>query len=231
MPSPGAHGHYPVRSPERVARAAGPLFHRPETLPDQQEHPGHGAVRAHDVCSIRPSPSSTSSCRNLMIYFDAELQRRLMPLFHYSLRPGGVLLLGTSETVGRRTRCLRRMSKSRLYRRSDEASHRAASISRSTPSVIAPGNQGVERVAPNPHTNLQRRPTRCCCRCFRLLPSSSSQGDIVYISGQPGSTWSPRPAKPTGTSTPWCARRCARGLGRPAAGTAEQEPVNCMSAA
>jgi len=41
------------------------------------------------------------ACRNLLIYLDAGQQRRLMPLFHYRLRPGGVLLLGTAETVGR----------------------------------------------------------------------------------------------------------------------------------
>lgn len=40
------------------------------------------------------------SCRNLMIYLTAELQRKLVPLFHYSLRPGGFLFLGTAETVG-----------------------------------------------------------------------------------------------------------------------------------
>ena len=39
-------------------------------------------------------------CRNLLIYFNAALQRRLVPLFHYSLRPGGMLVLGGSETVG-----------------------------------------------------------------------------------------------------------------------------------
>jgi two-component system CheB/CheR fusion protein len=41
------------------------------------------------------------SCRNLMIYFTAPLQQRLLPLFHYALRPGAVLQLGESETVGR----------------------------------------------------------------------------------------------------------------------------------
>ncbi len=41
------------------------------------------------------------SCRNLLIYLTAPLQRRLLPLFHYSLRPGGLLLLGSSEAVGR----------------------------------------------------------------------------------------------------------------------------------
>ncbi|WP_084813679.1 chemotaxis protein CheB [Desulfogranum japonicum] len=40
------------------------------------------------------------SCRNLLIYLSAELQKRLIPLFHYALNPGGHLFLGTSETVG-----------------------------------------------------------------------------------------------------------------------------------
>jgi two-component system CheB/CheR fusion protein len=41
------------------------------------------------------------SCRNLMIYFGSKLQERLLPTFHYSLNPGGILLLGTSENIGR----------------------------------------------------------------------------------------------------------------------------------
>jgi two-component system, chemotaxis family, CheB/CheR fusion protein len=40
------------------------------------------------------------SCRNLLIYLGSELQRKLIPLFHYALKPGGVLFLGTSEGVG-----------------------------------------------------------------------------------------------------------------------------------
>jgi len=39
-------------------------------------------------------------CRNLLIYLDSEIQRRLIPIFHYVLKPGGLLLLGSSETVG-----------------------------------------------------------------------------------------------------------------------------------
>ena len=41
------------------------------------------------------------SCRNLLIYLEPELQNRLLPLFHYSLKPGGILFLGTSETIGK----------------------------------------------------------------------------------------------------------------------------------
>ncbi len=43
------------------------------------------------------------SCRNLLIYFGSELQEKLLPTFHYSLREGGLLLLGTSENTGRST--------------------------------------------------------------------------------------------------------------------------------
>jgi two-component system CheB/CheR fusion protein len=40
------------------------------------------------------------SCRNVLIYFGAALQRKILPMFHYGLRPTGFLLLGSSETVG-----------------------------------------------------------------------------------------------------------------------------------
>lgn len=40
------------------------------------------------------------SCRNLLIYLNADLQKKLIPLFHYALKPGGMLFLGASETVG-----------------------------------------------------------------------------------------------------------------------------------
>jgi two-component system, chemotaxis family, CheB/CheR fusion protein len=40
------------------------------------------------------------SCRNLLIYLDTPLQKKVMPLFHYILRPDGVMLLGTSESIG-----------------------------------------------------------------------------------------------------------------------------------
>ncbi len=40
------------------------------------------------------------SCRNLLIYMSGNLQKKLIPLFHYALNPEGVLFLGTSETIG-----------------------------------------------------------------------------------------------------------------------------------
>jgi len=41
------------------------------------------------------------TCRNLLIYLEPAAQNTLLPLFHYSLKTGGILLLGTSENIGR----------------------------------------------------------------------------------------------------------------------------------
>ncbi|MEH1901292.1 MAG: chemotaxis protein CheB [Nostoc sp.] len=41
------------------------------------------------------------SCRNVLIYLDETLQKRILPIFHYSLKPTGFLLLGTSESTGK----------------------------------------------------------------------------------------------------------------------------------
>ncbi len=40
------------------------------------------------------------SCRNLLIYFGLELQKAIIPLFHYALKDNGILFLGKSESVG-----------------------------------------------------------------------------------------------------------------------------------
>ncbi|WP_338421991.1 CheR family methyltransferase [Nostoc flagelliforme] len=41
------------------------------------------------------------SCRNVLIYLGETLQKRILPIFHYSLNPTGFLLLGTSESTGK----------------------------------------------------------------------------------------------------------------------------------
>ena len=57
-------------------------------------------------------------CRNLLIYLDPEMQKKLIPLFHYSLNPGGVLFLGSAETIGAFTDLFAPLAgKTRFYRR------------------------------------------------------------------------------------------------------------------
>lgn len=55
----------------------------------------------HNVMTDPPfSRMDLISCRNLLIYMEAGLQKQIIPLLHYALRPGGYLVLGSSETVG-----------------------------------------------------------------------------------------------------------------------------------
>ena len=43
------------------------------------------------------------SCRNMLIYFDSQLQERIVPILHYALKPNGFLVLGESESIGKFT--------------------------------------------------------------------------------------------------------------------------------
>ena len=60
------------------------------------------------------------SCRNMLIYLEAGLQSKLLQLFHYSLNPGGCLLLGSSESIGTASNLFTPLSgRSRIFRRLD----------------------------------------------------------------------------------------------------------------
>ncbi|WP_239691866.1 CheR family methyltransferase [Hymenobacter coccineus] len=54
----------------------------------------------HDVNKDAPfTKLDLLCCRNLLIYLNADLQKNLLPVFHYALRPGGILFLGPSENL------------------------------------------------------------------------------------------------------------------------------------
>jgi two-component system CheB/CheR fusion protein len=58
----------------------------------------------HDLTSDPPfSQMDLVSCRNVFIYLSSSLQLRVLPDFHYSLKPSGLLVLGSAETVGSRS--------------------------------------------------------------------------------------------------------------------------------
>jgi two-component system CheB/CheR fusion protein len=60
------------------------------------------------------------SCRNLLIYLDSEAQGQVFPIFHYALKPGGYLLLGSAESVGQQTHMFSVVDKkARLFQRTE----------------------------------------------------------------------------------------------------------------
>lgn len=151
----------------------------------------------HDVILDPPfTRLDLLACRNLLIYFDASLQRRLVPLFHYSLRPGGVLVLGTSETVGRAQALFTPLhGKSRIYRRSDNGLangdvdfpvHRRAALP-STAHVTPP-----PLIPPNLQTLADELLLRTHTPAAVLV---NEAGDIVYINGHTGRYLEPAAGK------------------------------------
>ena len=62
------------------------------------------------------------SCRNLLIYMETALQRKVLQLFHYALNPNGFLLLGQSESVGAQAELFALRDKSaKLYQKKSVA--------------------------------------------------------------------------------------------------------------
>ena len=157
----------------------------------------------HDVILDPPfTRLDLLSCRNLMIYFDAALQRRLMPLFHYSLRTGGVVLLGSSETMGRFNHLFVTLeSKLRLYLRQDNvAGSNPDFMMKSLPPLTRAKKDHAMPPLTAPETpvvdSLQTAADRVLLQVY--APAAvvvNNAGDIVYISGRTGKYLEPAAGK------------------------------------
>ena len=97
------------------------------------------------------------SCRNLMIYLGTVLQKKVLHTFHYSLRPGGYLMLGTSETIGSSADLYGLVDKkNKIYLKKSVATRQAYDFS--TPPYLAqlPVLEPVEAGRQSPALNLQQ---------------------------------------------------------------------------
>ena len=57
-------------------------------------------------------------CRNVLIYMDTRLQKKLLSMFHYALKPQGILLLGHAESIGHHSELFSLMDKKhRIFRK------------------------------------------------------------------------------------------------------------------
>ena len=127
------------------------------------------------------------SCRNLLIYLDAELQSRVIPLFHFALKPDGILFLGNSENVSRHTDLFAAIdSRSRIFRRRETGTRIlpdfpfAAPDRRSGPAVIT-----EERARPNGVT-LTRRAERLAERYAPAYVITDTAYNVLHFSGRTG---------------------------------------------
>lgn len=140
-------------------------------------------------------------CRNLLIYFDSNLQRRLLPLFHYSLQRDGLLVLGNSETVGRLHHLFAPVQeKLRIYSRQNIAGIAGPDfLLTSFPPLTKSTKEHTLSSPNNPDqdsSNLQTAADQVLLQVFS--PAAvlvNSDGDIVYFSGRTGKYLEPAAGK------------------------------------
>src|SRR5450755_146026 len=136
------------------------------------------------------------SCRNLLIYLTTEVQKKLIPLFHYSLLPGGILFQGSAETVGDFTSLFTPLNaKSRLFRRTESALRPDQIV---FPSAFSAGPPVVSEARPatNPPASLQALADQLVLQSY-APPAviTNDTGDIFYVSGRTGKYLEPAAGK------------------------------------
>jgi len=136
-------------------------------------------------------------CRNLLIYLSSELQKKLMPLFHFSLKPGGLLFLGSSETIGSQIELFSaEHNRSKLYwrnnltLRADSITFPSSFISNLRPSL--PQESLMLKTA----DNIQQLADNLILQyCSAPTVLATDQGDVIYISGKTGKYLEPASGK------------------------------------
>ncbi len=127
------------------------------------------------------------SCRNLLIYMDAELQKKIIGLFYYSINNNGILLLGNSETIGTLGHLFKVVdTRNKIYTRSANAL---------TPDMF---NFPAAFSRPKP-ANIERQPAPVSDKAIETIADQmlfkqfappgvlvNENGDIIYISGRTG---------------------------------------------
>jgi two-component system CheB/CheR fusion protein len=132
------------------------------------------------------------SCRNVLIYLGAELQKKIIPLFHYALKPDGNLFLGASEGVSNFTDLFTMIDrKAKLYQRKKEF-HNAPQlpVGQAAPNAQTTAlalSDRSEKVAPPTKLPLRELTERALLQ--QMAPTAAltdEHGDILYLHGRTG---------------------------------------------
>jgi len=132
------------------------------------------------------------SCRNLLIYMNSSLQKKIIPLFHYALNPGGILFLGSSETIGESENLFSPLdTRSNIYARKEYFTHpHNINMSKNFPTTgtirsITP--QVVEKEASSLKLPLKELTEHALLEhVVHAATLVNSKGDILYLHGHTG---------------------------------------------
>lgn len=140
------------------------------------------------------------SCRNLMIYLEPELQGRLIPTFHYALKPGGVLFLSPSETIGNHSELFAAMNRKwKFYRAINSSSApRAVLAGGHAWTVESVGKATEESVTKSKETNFADLTRRVLMQSYApAAVVTDLKGNILFVHGETGKYLRPAPGQAT----------------------------------
>jgi two-component system CheB/CheR fusion protein len=190
-------------SPDRLARY---FTAEPGNLDGTSGYRIHKSIRDLLVFSeqdlIKDPPFSRLDllcCRNLLIYLNSDLQKRLIPLFHYALNPGGTLFLGTSEGIGDHASLFEVLDRqSKLFSRGGGAaevrSEAAAPVQVSRPHLPVVQSRRLKVASPPP--SLRELAERTLLQ--QVTPSSALvdvSGKLLFLHGRMGEFLEPSPGE------------------------------------
>ncbi|GJE42610.1 CheR family methyltransferase [Methylobacterium soli] len=149
----------------------------------------------HSVIKDAPfSRLDLVSCRNLLIYLNNELQNRVIPLFHFALRPNGYLFLGNSENVTRHAKIFAPADRRyRIFRRLDTLTRVLPDFPLATSSVDRSGDTDKTARAREVAGSLTRRAERIAERYAPAYVIIDAAYEVLHFSGRTGHYLSPSP--------------------------------------
>lgn len=138
------------------------------------------------------------SCRNLLIYLEPELQNRLVPVFHYALKPSGILFLSPSEGIGSFHDFFAPVNKKwRFYEtKASLASARTVISDNLSPTTDRIGRGPAEAVHMMKEPNFAELTKRVLLQHY--TPASvvtDEKGNILYVHGDTGKYLRPAPGQ------------------------------------
>ncbi|MEC4683913.1 MAG: chemotaxis protein CheB [Nitrospirota bacterium] len=139
------------------------------------------------------------SCRNLMIYLESELQNRLILAFHHSLRPGGVLVLSPSESLGTHASLFTPINRKwKVYAAIHSFESKRGVTSSGLSWTLSPVKPTEESRRKGKMTSFAEMTRRAILNAYTPASVLTSQrGEILYVHGDTGKYLRLAPGEPT----------------------------------
>lgn len=174
-------------SPERLTRW---FVHEGNTYSVVKELREMCMFSSHNLIKDAPfSRIDLISCCNLLIYLNADLQNRIIPLFHFSLRAGGYLFLGPSESVTRHGKLFSPIDRRhRIFQRQDALSRFLPEFQLSTRVERAESGGEAHSAARNRdvQSGIAKRAERVAERYAPAYIIVDDQSEVLHFSGRTG---------------------------------------------